>query len=42
VLFTTGYARSALEKGQPDSAVELLLKPFRIGDLAARLRAILG
>jgi PAS domain S-box-containing protein len=42
VLFTTGYARSALEKGrQADSAVELLVKPFRVEDLAARLRAIL-
>jgi CheY-like chemotaxis protein len=39
VLFTTGYARSALER--PDSAVEILLKPFGVDDLAARLRAIL-
>lgn len=42
VLFTTGYARSALEKGQSSvSAVELLLKPFGVDDLAARLRAVL-
>ena len=42
VLFTTGYARSALD--EPHSAgdkVELLAKPFGVDELAAKLRAIL-
>ena len=42
VLFTTGYARGALDRQQGfGSQIELLLKPFDIEDLAAKIRAIL-
>jgi len=42
VLFTTGYARSALDKEQKgEKGFELLLKPFAIDDLASKIREIL-
>jgi PAS domain S-box-containing protein len=42
VLFTTGYARSAIvHQGRLDPGVELITKPFAYGDLAARVREIL-
>ena len=43
VLFTTGYARSALDRaGTSDKGIELLLKPFGVDELAARIRQILN
>jgi len=43
VLFTTGYARSALDKeATGEKGIELLLKPFGVDELAARIRQILG
>lgn len=42
VLFTTGYARSALDQQQKNAeGIELLLKPFGVEDLAKRLRTML-
>ena len=41
VLFTTGYARSALDDSADERTLELITKPFGIGDLARRLRKIL-
>jgi len=41
VLFTTGYARSALDGDDASAAIELLPKPFGIEDLAKRLRMML-
>ena len=42
VLFATGYARSALdEREDPGSGIELLLKPFGVEALAAKIREIL-
>ncbi|MCR5875526.1 PAS domain S-box protein [Phenylobacterium sp. J426] len=39
VLFTTGYARSAIvHHGRLDPGVELITKPFTFADLAARIR----
>jgi PAS domain S-box-containing protein len=40
VLFTTGYARSALDDHH-DSGVQLLAKPFGVDELALRLRMML-
>jgi CheY-like chemotaxis protein len=43
VLFTTGYARSALERErQSDSGHQILLKPFGVDELAAKIREIMG
>lgn len=43
VLFTTGYARSALDNEQrPGKSLDLLLKPFGVEELAAKIRAIIG
>ena len=43
VLFTTGYARSALDKEQEgEKGIELLLKPFGVEELAKKIRQILG
>ena len=41
VLFTTGYARSALDDTVMEVGVELLPKPFSVDDLANRLAALL-
>jgi PAS domain S-box-containing protein len=41
VLFTTGYARSALDETAIDAATELLPKPFSIDELSIRLRQML-
>ena len=41
VLFTTGYARSALDDSSNERALELITKPFGVGDLARRLRKLL-
>ena len=43
VLFTTGYARSALDKESTgEAAIQLLLKPFGVDELARKIREILG
>jgi len=43
VLFTTGYARSALDSEQQRAnSLELLLKPFAVEDLATKVRELLG
>ena len=43
VLFTTGYARSALDSEQRGAkSLELLLKPFAVEDLATKVRELLG
>ncbi|WP_419815057.1 ATP-binding protein [Glacieibacterium sp.] len=42
VLFTTGYARSAIvHGGRLDAGVELLPKPFTYAELAAKIRNVL-
>jgi CheY-like chemotaxis protein len=41
VLFATGYARDALDDATIDGGVEVLPKPFSVGELAQRLRRIL-
>jgi PAS domain S-box-containing protein len=42
VLFTTGYARTALDQEQKSAErIELLLKPFGVDDLAKRLKKML-
>jgi len=42
VLFTTGYARNAIDHGgRLDAGVELLSKPFTQATLATKLRAVL-
>ena len=42
VLFTTGYARSALDREQEgEKGIELLLKPFGVEELAVKLRKML-
>ena len=42
VLYTTGYARNAIvHNGTPDPGVELMVKPFTYGALAAKIRAML-
>jgi CheY-like chemotaxis protein len=43
VLFTTGYARSALDREQrAEKAVKLLLKPFSMDELATKVREVLN
>lgn len=42
ILFTTGYARSALDETVIDAAIELLPKPFSVHELSLRLRQMLG
>ena len=42
VLFTTGYARSALDREQrSEQGVQILLKPFGVDQLAAKVRQML-
>jgi DNA-binding response OmpR family regulator len=42
ILFTTGYARNALDhRGRLDPGVELITKPFSFAELAARIRDLL-
>jgi CheY-like chemotaxis protein len=41
ILFTSGYTTRLVEKEWPTHSVELLKKPYRSIDLAARVRAIL-
>jgi CheY-like chemotaxis protein len=42
VLFTTGYARSALDKEERGgSGVQVLLKPFSVDELAQKIREML-
>ncbi len=42
VLYTTGYTRNAIvHNGTLDFGTELLTKPYTIGELAAKIRAIL-
>jgi CheY-like chemotaxis protein len=42
VLFTTGYARSAIvHHGRLDPGVELITKPFTAAMLATKIRAVL-
>jgi len=43
VLFTTGYARSALDRDQRgETGVEVLLKPFGVDELAEKISEMLG
>jgi PAS domain S-box-containing protein len=43
VLFTTGYARSALDREQRSGeAVQILLKPFGVDQLASKVREMLS
>ncbi len=42
VLFTSGYTTRLVEKEWPASTFELLRKPYRSIDLAARVRAVLN
>ena len=43
VLFTTGYSREAIiSNGVLDPGLQVIGKPFSIGDLANKLRAVLG
>jgi PAS domain S-box-containing protein len=42
VLFTTGYTRNAIvHHGRLDAGVEMIGKPFTLGELSARVRAVL-
>ena len=42
VLFTTGYARTALmHYGRLDPGIELIVKPFSQASLAKRIRKVL-
>jgi PAS domain S-box-containing protein len=42
ILYTTGYARDAIIHGDlPDAGISVLSKPFSVGDLAIRVRAVL-
>ncbi|UFW91728.1 PAS domain S-box protein (plasmid) [Bradyrhizobium barranii] len=42
VLFTTGYARNTIiHHGRLDKGVQLIVKPFSFGDLAAKVRDVL-
>src|SRR3712207_6684917 len=43
VLFTTGYSRNAIiHNGVLDAGVQLIGKPFTVGELAEKVRAVLG
>lgn len=43
VLFTTGYTRNAIiHNGMLDEGVELIVKPFTLEDLAAKVSKVLG
>ncbi len=42
VLFTSGYTTRLVEKEWPGRTLELLRKPYRSIDLAARVRAVLN
>jgi len=42
VLFTSGYTTRLVEKEWPGRTLELLRKPYRSVDLAARVRAVLN
>ena len=43
VLFTTGYARTALDREQQaGGALQVLLKPFSVDQLAAKVREMLS
>jgi DNA-binding response OmpR family regulator len=41
LLFTSGYTTRLVEKEWPENTVDLLRKPYRSVDLAARVRAVL-
>jgi PAS domain S-box-containing protein len=41
LLFTSGYTTRLVEKEWPENTVDLLRKPYRSIDLAARIRAVL-
>ena len=42
MLFTTGYARNAIvHHGRLDPGVELIVKPYSYGALAAKIRRVL-
>jgi CheY-like chemotaxis protein len=42
VLFTTGYARNAIvHHGRLDAGVQMIGKPFSLGELSAKVRALL-
>lgn len=42
VLLTTGYAANELElENAKDSAFDVLKKPYRLGDLARKVRMVL-
>jgi CheY-like chemotaxis protein len=41
ILFTSGYTTRLVEKEWPTGRIELLRKPYRSIDLAARVRAVL-
>jgi len=42
VIFTTGYTRNAIiHNGVLDHGVQLLIKPFTLGGLAAKLKEVL-
>jgi PAS domain S-box-containing protein len=41
LLFTSGYTTRLVEKEWPENTVDLLRKPYRSVDLAARIRAVL-
>jgi CheY-like chemotaxis protein len=43
VLFTSGYSESAIvHQGRLDPGVQLLSKPYRLAELARRLRRVLS
>jgi two-component SAPR family response regulator len=42
ILFTTGYARTALDKEQAGGrSLDLLLKPFGVDQLATKIRSVI-
>jgi CheY-like chemotaxis protein len=42
VLFTTGYTRNAIvHHGRLDAGVQMIGKPFLLGELSAKVRALL-
>lgn len=43
VLFTSGYTENAIvHHGRLDAGVHLISKPYRLHELAAKLRKVLG